>query len=91
MSPARSAGTGKRSEELSKPGHEKSERRNTSDEVGEPAQGTRRSKERRRSMELLEGKMDETPRSVVEISTKLQQIAKLAHDEIGGASCRERV
>jgi RNA-directed DNA polymerase len=31
-------------------------------------------------MELLEGKMDETPSSVVEISTKLQKIAKLAHD-----------
>ena len=31
-------------------------------------------------MESLEGKMDETPGSVVEISTKLQRIAKLAHD-----------
>jgi RNA-directed DNA polymerase len=31
-------------------------------------------------MELLEGKMDETQGSVVEISTKLQKIAKLAHD-----------
>lgn len=31
-------------------------------------------------MESLEGKMDGTPRSVVEISTKLQRIAKLAHD-----------
>jgi group II intron reverse transcriptase/maturase len=31
-------------------------------------------------MEPSEGKMNETPSSVVEISTKLQRIAKLAHD-----------
>lgn len=67
-----------RGEELSKSGHEKSERRSKSDEVGEPTQGTRRSKERRRSMGLLERKMSETQSSAVTISTKLQRIAELA-------------
>jgi RNA-directed DNA polymerase len=51
-----------------------------SDEAGEPAQGTQRSKERRRSMGPPEGQMDETQGSVVEISTKLRRIAKLAHE-----------
>jgi RNA-directed DNA polymerase len=54
-----------------------------SEEVGEPNRGTRRSKGRRRSTEPLEGKMNETPSSVVDISTKLQRIAKLAHDAPG--------
>ena len=74
------AGTGKRGEEPSHPGRKKSERRSTSEEAGEPSQGTRWSKGRRRSKEPLEGTMNETSSSVVEISTKLQRIAKLAHD-----------
>jgi hypothetical protein len=71
---------GERGGELSEPGHEKSERRSTSEEAGEPTRGTRWSKGRRRSTEPLEGTMNETLGSVVEISTKLQRIAKLAHD-----------
>ena len=71
---------GEQGGEPSNSGHEKSERRHRSDKVGEPARGTRRSKERRRSMEPLEGKRDETPSSAEEISTKLQRIARLAHD-----------
>jgi hypothetical protein len=52
---------GTRGGEPSNPGYEKSERRNRSCEVGEPSLGTRPSKERRRSMEQLKGKMVETP------------------------------
>jgi len=49
--------------------HEKSECRDTSDEVGEPTRGTLRSKELHRDMEPSEGKMRETRSSLVELRT----------------------
>jgi RNA-directed DNA polymerase len=70
---------GKRSEKPSDSGHEKSERRGTSDEAGEPTRGTRWSKGRRRSMEPLVGKMNEASNSVT-VSTKQQRVANLARD-----------
>ncbi len=57
----------------------KSECRSRSDEAGEPTQGTPRSKGRHRDTELLEGKMAETQTSV-DVSTKLERIAKLARE-----------
>ena len=47
--------------------------------MGEPTRGTPRSKGRHRDTELLEGKMTGTPSSDT-ISTKLEQIAKLARE-----------
>lgn len=47
--------------------------------MGEPTRGTPRSKGRHRYTELLEGKMTGTPSSDT-ISTKLEQIAKLARE-----------
>jgi RNA-directed DNA polymerase len=47
--------------------------------VGEPAQGTLRSKERRRELEPSEGKMIETQSSTT-VSTRLERIAKLARE-----------
>src|SRR5580700_2058815 len=57
----------------------KSECRSRSREAGEPTQGTPRSKERHRVREPLEGKMAETQTSV-DISTKLERVAKLARE-----------
>jgi len=62
----------------------KSERRDTSEDVGEPTQGTPPSKERRRVMEPLEGKMAE-PQTSVDVSTKLERVAKLAREAPGMA------
>lgn len=59
------------------PGREESECRSRSDDVGEPARGTRLSKGRHRDMEPSEGKMEETQGSQP-ISTKLQRIAEQA-------------
>ena len=58
-------------------GGEKSEHLNSTDEAGEPSQGTRRREEGCRVMELQEGKMTgiSSPGS---ISTKCRQIAELA-------------
>ena len=58
-------------------GDRESECRNRSDDVGEPAQGTLRSKGRHRMTEPLEGTMTE-PLTSENISTKLERIAKLA-------------
>src|ERR1700730_8307105 len=57
----------------------KSECRRRSEEAGEPTRGTPRSKGRHRVMEPLEGKMAE-PQSSVDVSTKLERIAKLARE-----------
>ena len=57
----------------------KSECRSRSEEAGEPTQGTPQSKGRHRDTEPLEGKMAE-PQSSVDISTKLERIAKLARE-----------
>ena len=62
----------------------KSERRNRSDDVGEPTRGTQPSKERRRRAEPSRDQMNETASSV-DISTKLERIAKMARDAPGKA------
>jgi RNA-directed DNA polymerase len=76
LPPAR-RGTPERSEKQAMAGREKSECRDTSDEAGEPTQGTLRSKERHRDMEPSEGTMSGIPSSQT-ISTKLERIAELA-------------
>src|ERR1700733_7520192 len=55
-----------------------------SDDAGEPNRGTPPSKEQRRGAEPSEGTMNETQGSV-DISTKLERIAKLAKDKPGVA------
>ena len=57
----------------------KSECRSTSNEAGEPTQGTPPSEGRHRVTESLEGKMMETPSSE-SVSTKLERVAKLARE-----------
>ena len=57
----------------------KSECRSRSEEVGEPTRGTLRSKGQHRVMEPLEGKMAE-PQTSVDVSTKLERVAKLARE-----------
>jgi len=64
---------------------EESERRNRSDDAGEPSRGTPLSNERRRESEPSEGKMEETRAPAVIVSTKLERIAKLAKDKPGVA------
>jgi group II intron reverse transcriptase/maturase len=66
-------------------GVEKSERRDMSDEAGEPkAEGTRWSKGRCRESEPVEGKMGETQSSQT-VSTKLGRIASIAREKPGEA------
>ena len=60
-------------------GGEKSECRDTSEDVGEPTRGTLPSKGRHRSKELLEGKMTEM-QSSEKVFTKLERVAKLAKE-----------
>src|ERR1700722_10753545 len=57
---------------------EESERRNRSDDAGEPSRGTPSSKERRRESEPSEGKMEETRAPAVIVSTKLERIEQAA-------------
>src|SRR5580692_1320860 len=59
-------------------GGEESERRNRSDDAGEPSRGTPSSKERRRESEPSEGKMEETRAPAVIVSTKLERIEQAA-------------
>ena len=58
---------------------EESECRHSSDDAGEPTRGTPPSEGRHRVMEPLEGKMAE-PQSSVDVSTKLERVAKLARE-----------
>src|SRR5579863_8978350 len=51
----------------------------TSEDAGEPTRGTPPSEGRHRVMEPLEGKMAE-PQSSVDVSTKLERVAKLARE-----------
>lgn len=63
----------------SRAGREMSERRNKSDEMGEPTRGTPSSKGRCRESDPSRGTMEETLSSQA-ISTKLERIAKLAKE-----------
>src|SRR5580658_895011 len=58
---------------------ETSECRSRSEEAGEPTRGTPRSKGRHRDTGPLEGKMAE-PQSSVDVSTKLERVAKQARE-----------